>query len=252
MLTAKFMQPFPPRSASRSSPPRLPPSRAIPSPDGLPKSERWVLRMFPSTQYSPQAPLLTLSRHTKWMSTAATATLLPSLSPPPPARQSPLLPPPARASRLQLRASFPAKSRLTASLFSRFTTAATSIRLLLTAQRPMFTTAQLLTLPSRQQERATPSPAGTSKFPPPCPQRLLPSFPSGARTTLTTPLTTRLRQLPRRSRQRQTSTRPTPQSPERLSMRLLMLTFPARSIPSRLLSMQPLRLSTTQSQLSSS
>lgn len=54
----------PTKVASRLSPPRLPPSRVTPSPDGLPRSELWALRMFPSTQYSPQAPLLTLSRHT--------------------------------------------------------------------------------------------------------------------------------------------------------------------------------------------
>ena len=247
------MQPFPRRSASRSRLPMLPPRPAMSSPVGLPQSALWALRMFPSTLSSPQARSPTRLRLMSWVLTDSTAQPSPPrLFPPPPAIPSPLPPTPARASRLPMRAFSPAKSRLTAVLFSRSTTAATSIRLLLTAQRPMFTSAQLLTLPLRQQERATPSPAGTSKFPPPCPQRLLPSFPSGARTTLITPLTTRLRQLPRRSRQKQTSTRPTPQSPERLSPMPLRRMFPARNTPSRVKLMQPLRLSTTRSRLSSS
>ena len=45
----------------------------------------------------------------------------------------------------------------------------TSTSLLLTAQSPKFTTAQLLTLPPRQRVRATPSSAGTLMFPPTCP-----------------------------------------------------------------------------------
>ena len=244
------MQPFPRRSASRSRLPMLPPRPAMSSPVGLPQSALWALRMFPSTLSSPQARSPTRLRLMSWVLTDSTAQPSPPrLFPPPPAIPSPLPPTPARASRLPMRAFSPAKSRLTAVLFSRSTTAATSIRLLLTAQRPMFTSAQLLTLPLRQQERATPSPAGTSKFPPLCPQRLLPSFLSGARTTLTTPLTTRLRQLPRRSRQRQTSTRPTPQSPERLSIRLLTRMSPASSIPSRLRLMRQPLLSTTQSRV---
>ena len=76
------------------------------------------------------------------------------------------------------------------------------------------------------------------------------SFPSGQRTALTTPHMMQQSQRLRRRRPRLTMIRPTPQSPERLSMQLLQKKFPARSIPSRMLSMQPPRLLTTQSQLS--